>query len=498
MKNCPLLLTFLLGALLSFAQNPILPEQSLSKAEIEAHLRFLAGDELKGRRTGEPGNDIAAAYIAAQLAAYGYQPLPGAEGYYQPVALEKIQPPLSASMQIGKTALEPTKNFLLLGGGAVDVETQAVFAGQGWVDQAAGHDDYKGLDVKGKIVFVLPGTPEGSDPGIIFRAMKTKPRLAQERGAVALIELYRMSFPWGMFTQYFGQESLQLADKGESYNIAYGWLKEPDKTLIESIQNNKKTKVSLKSSGLRRAVIQSRNVGGVLTGADPQLKEEYLLITAHFDHVGTGSKGPQATSDTIYNGARDNGMGTVALLAAAKTLSMQRPARSVIVLAVNAEEVGLLGSQYYAENPLIPLDKTVFNLNTDGAGYNDTTVVAIVGHGRTGADAAIGDAAKTFGLGVFPNPAPEQNLFDRSDNVSFARKGMPAVCFSPGATGFDEEIGKYYHQTADNPETINFDYLQRFCQAFALSARHIANTRESLFWKTGDKYEKAGKALYNR
>ncbi|NUQ24496.1 MAG: M28 family peptidase [Saprospiraceae bacterium] len=497
MKKYPLLFTFLLGTLISYSQNQTQPEQTLSKAEMEAHLRFLASDDLKGRRTGEPGNDIAAAYIAAQLAAYGYQPLPGAEGYYQPVPLEKIQPPVSSSLQIGKTALEPGKNFLILGGGAVDIETQAVFAGQGWVDEATGHDDYKGLDVKGKIVFVLPGTPEGSDPGIIFRAMKTKPRLAEARGAVALIELYRMSFPWGMFSRYFGQESLQVTGKEAPSQIAYGWLKEPDKTLIESIQNNIKTKVKISSSGLRRKAVHVRNVAGVLPGADPQLKEEYILLTAHFDHVGTGA-GPEETADTIYNGARDNGMGTVALLAAAKSLALQPPARSVIVLAVNAEEVGLLGSQYYAENPLIPLDKTVFNLNTDGAGYNDTTVVAIVGHGRTGADAAIGDAAQTFGLGVFPNPAPEQNLFDRSDNVSFARKGMPAVCFSPGATGFDEEIGKYYHQTADNPETINFDYLQRFCQTFALTARHLANTRDSLFWKAGDKYEKAGRELYNR
>ena len=189
-------------------------------------------------------------------------------------------------------------------------------------------------------------------------------------------------------------------------------------------------------------------------------------------------------------------MGVVALLSAAKALAEQPPRRSVLVLAVTGEELGLLGSQYYAEHPLIPLEKTIFNLNTDGAGYNDVSYVSAIGFGRTHTDDMIEAGANVFGLDVFPNPAPEQGLFDRSDNVSFAAKGVPAICLSPGMTTFDEEIGKYYHQVTDNPETIDFDYLLKYSQAFARIARLVADDTDRPKWVEGDKYEEAGKKLY--
>ena len=147
-------------------------------------------------------------------------------------------------------------------------------------------------------------------------------------------------------------------------------------------------------------------------------------------------------SDSIFNGARDNAMGVTAILEAAKALSQQRPNRSVLVLAFTGEEIGLLGSKYYAEHPLVPLKQTIFDLDTDGAGYSDTTIVSVIGLERTGAKAEIEAGAKAFGLGVFAEPAPEQGLFDRSDNVNFAIKGVPAPDFSPGFKAFDQEIAK--------------------------------------------------------
>lgn len=495
-----LALLLLFGTTLAAQQNS-LPEFQISKAEVEAHLRFLASDALMGRRTGAAGNNIAAQYLAAQLEAYGFQKVSGATGYYQPIAFEAVKPPSTGKVTIGKTTFTQGEDLLLLSGGAAKLATTGVFAGNGWVDAATGHDDYKGLDVKGKVVFVLAGPPDSKDPLAIFQAMKTKRALAAERGAVALIELYRLPFPWGFFKQYFNKENLRAASKEPeseaARNIVYGWWKEPSQEIVQSMVS-KKTKVALESSGFSSRAVPSQNVIGVLEGSDPALKNEYVLITAHYDHMGTGKDGgsPYEQSDTIFNGTRDNAMGTVAIVAAAKAFSLQRPKRSILFLAVTGEELGLLGSQYYAENPLIPHNQVIFNLNIDNAGYNTTEYISVIGHGRTGTDAILQKGIEALGLKVFPNPAPEQNLFDRSDNVSFAAKGIPALTFSLGLTAFDEEIGKYYHQAIDNPETIDYDYFLKYCQSFIYTTRLIADEATRPRWVKGDKYEKAGKELY--
>jgi Zn-dependent M28 family amino/carboxypeptidase len=167
-------------------------------------------------------------------------------------------------------------------------------------------------------------------------------------------------------------------------------------------------------------------------------------------------------------------------------------------LAVTGEEVGLLGSQYYASQPLVPLENTIFNLNTDGAGYNDITKVSMLGFGRTGTDQELENAAAAAGLSIIADPAPEQGLFDRSDNVSFARMGVPALTLSPGFQSFDAEIQKYYHQVTDEADSIDFEYLYKYCKVFVEAARNIANMETLPFWKEGDKYEQSGKDLYKR
>ena len=230
--------------------------------------------------------------------------------------------------------------------------------------------------------------------------------------------------------------------------IPYGWLREQDGKMAKELIEGKKLKITLSSSGYIRKRVKSQNVVGLIVGRDSILKNEYLVLSAHYDHVGTGKNGGGAFSakDSIFNGARDNALGVTALLTAVKGLSKEPPKRSVLFLALTGEESGLLGSKYYAENPLIDLNKTVFDLNSDGAGYNDIQSISIIGMGRTGTDEQIIEGAKAFGLKVIADPAPEQNLFDRGDNVSFARKGVPAVNFSPGITGFTNELMAYYHQ----------------------------------------------------
>lgn len=475
-----------------------LPEFNLSKAEIETQLRFLASDELQGRKTGEPGNTIAARFIAAHLHALGYASPEGAVHYFQRVPLTTFTPPQEGMVQLGETTFSLGEDLILLDGAEKTIEAPAVYAGYGWVDEASGHDDYRDLDVTGKVVITLSGLPDSDDPSEVFKAMSTKRELAAARGAVALVEVYTLSYPWRFFRNYFGRGRTELSEwEGGESPLIHAWLQMPDKTDIEALKDGNSLRAKIRSSAAQHRSLNSQNVVGVLEGSDPKLKDEYILLTAHFDHVGTQSGGTEG-QDTIFNGARDNAMGVVALMAAAKALAKAPPKRSVIILAVTAEEIGLLGSQYYAEHPLVPLEQTVFNLNTDGAGYNVTNGAAIIGWGRTGTDKAVEAGLAAFDLEVIPDPAREQNLFDRSDNVSFARMGVPCLTFSPGFKTFDQELMQYYHQVADEADSVDFDYVQKFAQAFAHTARLIANGVQRPMWEAGDKYEAAGKELYGQ
>jgi Zn-dependent M28 family amino/carboxypeptidase len=203
-----------------------------------------------------------------------------------------------------------------------------------------------------------------------------------------------------------------------------------------------------------------------------------------------------ADADSIFNGARDNGIGTSAMLTTAEFFAKNPQKRSIVFLACNAEEVGLLGSKYYAENPWFPLNKAIFNFNNDGAGYNDTSLITIFGLNRSTAGANIAKATEKFGLLAIEDPAPEQNLFDRSDNVSFAAKGIPAITFSQGFRAFDADIMKYYHQPGDDPNSLDYGYLYKYNKAYVYATWLLINMDEKPFWIPGDKYEEQGKKLY--
>ncbi|PHI19199.1 peptidase M28 [Lewinellaceae bacterium SD302] len=503
MKNLILFAVCFLGtAALSAQEYSDLPESNLDREVLKGQMYFLASDYLAGRRTGSVGNEIAAEYIASQLEGFGYEPLNG-DSYFQEVPMQSIAAPDNYGLAINGISFTPGENLLQMRGTApVNIKkANVVFAGHGWVDAETGHDDYKDLDVKGKIVVTFSGLPEDMSQSAIFRGIQEKAGLAAERGAVALYEVYRLPFPFKAFVNYFGGERLGLAPDEEqpSSPIPYGFLKAED-NFIPQLRTAKKPRGMVMSTGMKVKKVMSRNVGGVLEGSNPELKDEYILLTAHFDHVGVGAQGGGAYTpeDSIFNGARDNAFGTISLLSAAKSFAQEKPERSIIILAVTGEELGLLGSQYYAEHPIIPLDEVVYNFNTDGAGYSDVTAISIFGMGRTGVDDQINAGAAAIGVEVVGDPAPEQGLYDRSDNVSFAAKGVPALTFSPGFREFDDTMMKYYHQVTDNPNTIDYDYLLKYCQSFTYIARLIANMEGRPFWAEGDKYEEAGKMLYNR
>lgn len=484
----------------SFAQEQ-LPESQLNKDDLFAHLSYLASDELMGRRTGQPGNDSAAAYLARFFDTHGLIPKGNEDNYFQFIDFEQTFIPTEGMLAFNDFKFIQNDNMLILKGQPLQDSAKLVFAGHGLTLSDNGIDDYEGIDVKGKIVLVLPGTPDQQDPLTISKTAPIKRRIAQEKGAIAVIEIYRLGFPWSFFQRYFSKGSMDIATRASDSEdtITYGWIKEENIGDLNAIIDDKKfTKGFIKHSGANIQSLKSQNVIGLVEGTDKKLKHEYIIVTGHYDHVGAGSDGGgfYSKEDSIFNGARDNAMGTVALMATARSISDQPTKRSVLFIAFTGEELGLLGSKYYVDNPVVPLSQSIFNINTDGAGYNDTTIVSVIGYGRTGIDSLFHQGAKFADLNVFPNPAPRQNLYDRSDNVSFAIKGIPAVNISPGVTDFDAEIQQYYHQVSDEVDSISTFYLLKYAQAISNTTRLVANSTSRPMWVKGDKYEEAGRQLY--
>ena len=504
-------LTFvcLLLSITTFAQKkkPLPPEFSIKKSETEAHIRFLAADELLGRRTGEQGNLVAARYIAEQFRKLGVKPVnSGAStgvipnnAFYQNVPFEKMGANGSGEIIADADVYKSGTDWILMSGEATSVKAPLIYASYGLENASKGWDDYKGLDVKGKIVLVQSGTPDVQTPSEIIASSNEKRKVAIEKGAIAIIELFNAPIPWNLVSKNFTREKIGLAPENASATtIPHAWVNGKEASLTRGLRGVKE--IEFKTSGRKTQLVNGYNVAGFIEGTDPKLKDEYILLTAHYDHVGVGKQGGQAytSEDSIFNGARDNAFGVVGLLTAAESFAKSPPKRSVLIVALTGEEVGLLGSQYYANHPLLPLNKCIFDINSDGAGYNDTTIVAVMGLDRTGAKIEMETASKAFGLGIFADPSPEQGLFDRSDNVSFAKKGIPAPTFTPGFREFNGDIMKNYHQVSDNPETIDFNYLLKFSQAFTYSARLIADMAKAPQWKAGDKYEEAAKKLYGK
>jgi Zn-dependent M28 family amino/carboxypeptidase len=304
------------------------------------------------------------------------------------------------------------------------------------------------------------------------------------------------SVPWNLVANYLNRPQLTVDNSKGEETIPYIWLKDLNNESINAIGKGEYSTTEVQIQGKINKKITGKNVIAIIEGTDPKLKNEYVMLSAHYDHVGVGK--PNAEGDSIYNGARDNAVGTVAVINAAKYFAKNPPKRSILLCAWTAEEKGLLGSAYFSENPLIPLNQIIFNLNIDNGGYNDTSIITVIGLGRTSADPLIEAAATEFGLKATSDPSPEQGLYDRSDNVNFARKGIPAPTFSLGFTSFDDEINKYYHQPGDHVDSFDLDYALLYWKSYILAAQNIANWNERPTWKSGDKYEAVSKELYGK
>lgn len=458
--------------------------ETVTKNDIEGHIYFLASDELRGRETGTPEIDIAAAYLANSLRRYGVKPADNGS-YYQTVALEKVS--AATDLLVNLNGINSNK-LLPLEAGNFNFNGDAIFLNYGLVE------DYNKKDVKGKLIVVKAGTAEKNDPRSSFRAARVKRKLAVENGAAGLIELSSANGElWTQLSGYFGGDKLGLKNEEEKKSI-HLWLQDEDGSIEKALRTAKKISGKLNISGIAKKPVPSRNVVGMVEGTDPKLKDEFVIYSAHYDHNGVGK--PNAENDSIYNGARDNAVGTVTVLSAAENIAKFPTKRSALFILFTGEEKGLLGSKWYVEHPVIPLEQMVYCFNSDNGGYNDTSIATIVGLNRTTVGQHIINAASEFGLKAIDDPAGEQGLFDRSDNVSFAAKGIPAPTFSLGFTAFDAEINKYYHQTSDNPDSLDYDYLEKFFKSYVMACRLIANDPKTPFWTKGDKYYEDGKKLY--
>lgn len=473
-----------------YSQGKIIKEirKEVTRQEGEAHLTFLASDELRGRGTGSPEIAIAANYLAAQFKISGLKTAGGAPNYFQEVGLWETLPPKKVDFKFGDEIFSVMDDLVLINGKSLSVEGEIVFVGFG------NASDFNEIDIRGKIVVTYAGTTETSSLGEAYRKDGIdKYKRVLEKGGAALIEILNFqAAPWSLVTGFLGGPRIDLTgDQADAGDMPHVWARKSERMSNLILQKNSHGGLTVEATVPR--AIPGKNIIGVVEGTDPKLKHEYVVLSAHYDHLGVSRN---ETPDSIYNGARDNAIGTTAILAAAKFLSRNPVKRSILVIAFCAEEKGLLGSRWYADHPLIPLNQTVYDLDCDGAGYNDKTIASLVDLNRTTADDLLTKACLAFGLGLKGDPAPDQNLYERSDNYNFARKGVPAVDMSPGVKGLDPEILQYYHQPADEASSLDFDYLEKFFRAYVYSAYLIGNAPLRPTWKAGDKFEDTGRKLY--
>lgn len=464
-------------------------ESSVKKANIERTLKYLASDELLGRDTPSPGLDSAAAYISRQFKAWGVQQVPGLDSWYQRVSMKIAEPSTMGFFMAGDSTYGLHNRMLQINSGAVDVKAPMVFVDYGTTE------DFDQVNVKGKIVVARSGLKGALSVRNIFIAGTDKAALAAERGALALIELYNSpQTKWKVLQYYMRSRDVSLDfDTDGGSNLPHFWLEDMENKELAYLRELKSTARIKAQEGYEKK-FTSQNVVGLVPGTDPALRDEMVIYAAHYDHVGTGK--PDERGDTIYNGTRDNAIGTMTVLEAARNIAANPLKRTAVFVLFTGEEKGLLGSSWFVKYPPIPLQQVVFCLNSDNAGYNDTGKITIVGLGRTTAAPVLENASSLFGLKVIDDPVPDQNLFDRSDQANFARAGVPAVMYSMGLTAFDDAIKKYYHQAADNPDSVDYNYLLKYTRSYVAAARDIGNMTPRPTWVAGDKYFEAGEKLY--
>jgi hypothetical protein len=500
---------------------------------IEAHIDFLADDLLRGRQPGTPGFDIAAAYVASQYRQMGLQPAGNEGSYLQQVPLRRAwQEPGSAQMAIEvegrRETLEFVSQFYIAPGLTHEVsavDAQAVFVGYGIHAPALEHDDFDGIDVSGMVVISLAGQPAGfpSEEGAHFASSREKLVAAVAHGAIGLVSIYtprtRERFEWERLESRVGTPAMDwltaegLPASGQPqmqveaivhFAAAAPLFEGSGHSLAEMIALDEqalpvpsfdlRTRVQLAQRS-RFEAISSPNVAAVLPGSDPLLARDYVLYTAHLDHIGELAGDGHA--DAINNGALDNASGVAVMLETARLFAEHSPPRrSMLFVAVTAEEKGLVGSGYFANNPTVPVGSIVgvVNLDMPLLLYDFADVIAF-GAQHSSLGSAVAEAAQEAGVALTPDPFPEQNIFVRSDHYRFVQRGIPSIFLVTGTHARDggdtlpviaHFRTEHYHTPSDDLNLpINFAAAARFTRINARIGEIVANRLGRPAWLEG-------------
>jgi Peptidase family M28 len=482
------LIILLLPAIIVEAQkksNPSAFAKTITAEDLKKHLYIVASKEMEGRETATPGQKKAAAYLESQFESIGLTP--GNNGSYQ-MHYNVYQDSLNyATVEVNGKTFELDKDFSL-SVGQTNTSTyrfsEIVFVGNGVVDSM--HDDYKGLDVRGKAVLMLAAQQQQGQGRGGFGNQFARLDAAQKNGAVAVLVI-GSNFP----------RSAKTNPKGSMYVTAFQRVVRPNQfqvseKIAQAIMGDdyakaktgeippKAYKADLALSfNKTTTVLQSSNVLGVLEGSD--LKDEYVFVTSHYDHLGK-------RDTVIYYGADDDGSGTVGVLEIAEAFVKAKqagngPRRTMVFMAVSGEEKGLWGSAYYADHPVFPLDKTTVDLNIDMIGRSDasrkqgdsTNYVYVVGDDKISSDLKIISEAtnkKYTKMELdykFNDPKDLQRIYFRSDHYNFAQKGVPIIFYYDGMLAAD------YHRPTDTPDKINYALLAKRAQLVFHTAWEMAN-----------------------
>ena len=520
--------------------------QSLSvinQAGIEEHLRFLADDARQGRMTGNPEYDESAAYIARQFEEIGLE-AGGEDGsWFQAVPMLSRRIDVESATvvfhQDGEQKAQRWKEDFVMGGDVVRPETnvtaEVVFAGFGIHAPDMNYSDYDGIDVDGKIVAIFGGAPATfpHNERAYYSSGLTKAEEAVRRGAIGTLALRsrvdQARYSWKRVSENAGVRPgmswINLSGQAENYfpELQGGALINvpPAEQLFSRSAISFEDALDAADAGrplstplgvevtLARKTdhesITSPNVIGILRGSDPELTDEYVVYTAHLDHVGTGVP---IDGDTIYNGMYDNAMGSSLLVETARAFAAmpEPPRRSIIFIALTGEERGLVGSDYYAHYPTVPGESIVANVNLDMPLflYPLADIIAF-GSEHSSLEGVIADAVAEEGFVLTPDPMPEEVIFIRSDQYSFVKQGVPSVFLVPGHTSSDPGIDgeglwrgflkTYYHQPSDDlSRTIDWPSAVRFARANVRIGYAVAEDDDRPTWNPGDFFgEKFGR-----
>ena len=497
----------------------------IDPAALRAHMAVLADDLLEGREAGTRGDALAQLYIRTRFEEIGLAPAGDAGSYLQRFRVRSTRlVPGSVDLRIGGRAFANGGDVAVFGDPLEPeqrVGGEAVFAGYGIVAPERGLDDYRGLDVRGKVAVVLGGPPpflpaaEAAHYGWADQQRLT----AEARGAVGLVILWtpaleqRFAFdglkalagrtdlswiaPDGRPSVTAPGIRLRAFVRGAAADALLAGAPKGMAALLEEARSRSPRGFALAVPLrlLRRSVhddrLASANVAGLLPGSDPALKDEVVVVTAHYDHVGIGE--PER-GDSIYNGALDNAIGTAMLIEVARSLAAapRKPRRPILFLAVGAEEKGLIGSDYFAANPTV--GEAIADINLDGAmPFYDFRDVIAFGAEQSQMGERLAEAAGQLGLEVAPDPFPEEGIFTRSDQYSFVRRGVPSLFLYMGFTAMDgrnvgrklwDELGKtIVHRPGDDlSQPIDYAVAAKFADLFRRVAIATADAPARPLW----------------